>query len=527
MNLQWDFPYPSNRAPLFARNIVATSQPLAAQAGLRMLQKGGNAIDAALATAITLTVVEPAMNGLGSDAFAIVWDGSGLHGLNASGRSPAAWTAERFSGLQRMPIRGWDSVTVPGAVGGWVALSEKFGKLPFEDLFESAIGYAESGFQVGHKTAAVWERTRIAYQQFPEFMRTFMPEGRSPHPGEVLKLPHHANSLQRIAQSKGEDFYTGELAEAMIRDCKSHGGVMVLDDLAGHRVQWVTPISQDYRDVTLHEIPPNGQGLLALIALGILANWEISRYPVDSVDSVHLQIEAVRLAYAEIERHLADPDYMTRSASDLLEPAYLKSRSDQIRMRSTCSQPTNVPASADTVYLTAADQHGTMISFIQSNYLAFGSGIVVPDTGISMQNRGYGFTLEEGHPNQVGAGKRPYHTIIPGFVTRNQRAVMSFGVMGGHMQAQGHVQMMVRIFDYRQNPQTASDAPRWHLIEDGSVAVEAGFDKKVAARLAKRGHRIVYDSEPHIFGGAQLISKLADGYCGASDHRKEGQAVGY
>jgi len=527
MNHQWDFPYASNRAPLFARNIIATSQPLAAQAGLQMLQRGGNAVDAALATAITLTVVEPAMNGLGSDAFAIIWDGHELHGLNASGRSPKRWTPERFAHLERMPLLGWDSVTVPGAVSSWVALSDRFGKLPFPDLFEAAIHYAETGFQLGHKTAYVFERTKTSYQAFPSFMQTFMPNGRIPKTGARLRLPHHASSLRRIAASKGEDFYTGELAEAIIRDCRSHNGAMTLDDLADHRAEWITPICQQYRGYTLHEIPPNGQGLLALIALGILEYREINRYAVDSVDSIHLQIEAVRLAYAEIERNLADPDYMTKTADYFLDPAYLQKRSKQIRMESASLQPTSVPASTDTVYLTAADQDGMMVSFIQSNYVAFGSGIVVPDTGISMQNRGYGFSLEEGHPNQVAGGKRPYHTIIPGFVTRNQQAVMSFGVMGGHMQAQGHVQMMVRIFDYQQNPQAASDAPRWHLYEDGRVGIEAGFDLKLAAELEKRGHQIVYDAEPHIFGGAQLITKLEDGYCGASDHRKEGQAVGY
>lgn len=515
------------RALLFARNIVATSQPLAAQAGLQMLRSGGNAVDAALATAITLTVVEPAMNGLGSDAFAIVWDGNRLHGLNASGRSPVAWTPERFAQNERMPLLGWDSVTVPGAVSGWVALSDEFGKLPFADLFSAAIDYARKGFQVGHITAAVWQRSKSVYAAYPAFMQTFMPNGRSPQAGEMVKLPHHASTLERIAASKGDDFYRGELAEAMISDCKKHDGAMTLDDLANHRAQWITPISQQYRGVTLHEIPPNGQGLLALIALGILAWRDIEKYPLDSVDSIHLQIEAVRLAYADIERNLADADYMTRSVQDLLDPAYLKQRSKQIRMRRASRTLSKIPASPDTVYLTTADQDGMMVSFIQSNYLGFGSGIVVPATGISLQNRGYGFTLEEGHPNQVAGGKRPYHTIIPAFVTRNDEAVMSFGVMGGHMQAQGHVQMMVRIFDYGQNPQAASDAPRWHLYEDGRVGVETGFDKKLAARLAKRGHQIVYDNETRIFGGAQLIRKLEDGYCGASDHRKEGQAVGY
>lgn len=527
MNHSWDLPYASRRAPVMAANIVATSQPLAVQAGLQMLHKGGNAVDAAIATAITLTVVEANNNGIGSDAFALVWDGNELHGLNASGRSPAAWSPDRFTDKSEMPISGWGAITVPGAVSGWVALSDKFGKLPFPDLFEPAINYASIGFQLGPISAPFWERAAGTYKNFESFMNTFTRGGAAVTAGELTTLPDHASTLTRIADTRGEAFYRGELAAEIIKDSEAHEGLMTLDDLANHSADWVIPIKQNYHQQSVHEIPPNGQGLLALIALGILEEFDLKQYPVDSTDSVHLQVEAVRQAYAIIERQLADPDYMQIPAEHFLDSDFMHQKAANIKLGQASNILTRVPANPDTVYLTTADSSGMMVSMIQSNYLGFGSGIVVPGTGISMQNRGRGFTLEDGHPNQVAGGKRPYHTIIPGFVTQNHRPLMSFGVMGGHMQAQGHVQMVVRIFDYQQNPQAASDAPRWHVKEDGRLALEQGFDIKVASDLAARGHKITFDEPAYIFGGAQLITKLENGYCGASDHRKEGMAAGF
>lgn len=527
MHHTWDLSYASRRAPVMAANIVATSQPLAVQAGIQILHQGGNAVDAAIATAITLTVVEANNNGIGSDAFALVWDGKELHGLNASGRSPAAWSPERFRDKSEMPISGWDAVTVPGAVSGWVALSDKFGNLPFNDLFEPAINYASNGFQLGPISAHFWEKAARTYNKFESFMHTFTREGVAATTGELITLPDHASTLTRIADTRGETFYRGELAAAIIKDSEAHAGLMTLDDLANHSADWVIPISQNYHRQRLHEIPPNGQGLLALIALGILEDFDLQQYPVDSTDSVHLQVEAVRQAYAIVERQLADPDHMQQPLDDFLEREFLRQKGANINLSQASNILSRVPANPDTVYLTTADSNGMMVSMIQSNYLGFGSGIVVPGTGISMQNRGRGFTLEDGHPNQVAGGKRPYHTIIPGFVTQNHTPLMSFGVMGGHMQAQGHVQMVVRIFDYQQNPQAASDAPRWHVKEDGRLALEQGFDLKVAADLAARGHNITFDEPAYIFGGAQLITKLKNGYCGASDHRKEGMAAGF
>jgi len=523
--ITYDFPYPSQRMPVMAKNVVATSQPLAAQAGLRMLLKGGNAVDAAVATAITLTVVEPTSNGIGSDAFAIVWDGGKLHGINASGRSPAALTPERFRGMKNVPDFGWDPVTVPGCVSAWVEVSKKFGRLPFEELFEPAIEYAGKGFIVSPITAGLWKSARERYRDYPDFVATFTVDGRVPGPGEKFVLGDHARTLCRIAATEGKAFYHGELAEKIAAHAKATGGLITLEDLAQHRADWVEPISMDYHGVTLHEIPPNGQGIAALIMLGILKHHDIRRYPVDSADSLHLQIEAMKLAFADAHRYVADPSYMDVGVDDLLNPDYLEERAELIDRRKARDPVYGIPDRGGTVYLTAADENGMMVSFIQSNYMGFGSGIVVPGTGIALQNRGRGFTLEEGHPNRVGGRKRPYHTIIPAFVTREGEPVMSFGVMGGPMQPQGHAQMMVRIFDYGQNPQTASDAPRWRVLGNLKVALEPGFDQAVIDELKGRGHQVQVGGVS--FGGAQLILRLADGYCAGSDHRKDGQAVGY
>lgn len=527
--MDFSFPYPSVRMPVLAQNLVATSQPLAAQAGIRMLLQGGNAVDAAVAAAITLTVVEPTGNGIGSDAFAILWDGRELHGLNASGRSPTALTAERFVGRETMPLRGWDTVTVPGAVSAWVSLSERFGRLPFEALFTPAIHYAREGFLVSPITARAWSFAPKVFADYPEFVRGFLPGGRSPQAGELFRYPEQAATLELIAASRGEAFYRGKLAERLAEHAAYSGGLMTREDLAAHRAEWVGTVAQDYAGVTLHEIPPNGQGLASLLALGILRHWELAGHRLDSADSLHLQIEAMKLAFADVYRYLADPIAMEVSPEDLLAEDYLAERAREIDMGRARDPGYGVPRSGGTVYLTAADAEGVMVSLIQSNYYGFGSGIVVPGTGISLQNRGTGFTLEPGHPNRVAGGKRPFHTIIPGFVTRNGEPLVSFGVMGGPMQPQGHLQMMVRMFDYDQNPQAAADAPRWRVTGGLGVAVERGFDAGVLEELAARGHRLtsVPPEQRFSFGGAQIIHKVDGGYVAGSDHRKDGQPVGY
>lgn len=525
----WEFPYLSRRLPLLARNVVATSQPLAAQAGLSMMLRGGNAVDAALATAIALTVVEPISNGVGSDAFAMVWDGSALHGLNASGRSPQAWTPARFAGRLAMPETGWDTVTVPGAVSGWAALSARFGRLPFATLFEPAIAYARGGFPVSPVVAMKWRNQVPLFADQPGFAEAFLPNGRAPAPGETFALPALADTLEAIAATQGEAFYRGALAQMLVAHATAHGGAMTLADLDAHAVEWVAPIAVDYRGYRLHELPPNGQGIAALIALGILGHHDLAAQAVDSAASLHLQIEAMKLAFADVHRHVADARAMAVEVPSLLDGGYLAQRAREIDpARARLPSPGPVPGGG-TVYLTAADADGMMVSYIQSNYGGFGSGVVVPGTGISLQNRGSGFTLEPGHPNRVGPGKRPFHTIIPAFVTRAGAPVMSFGVMGGAMQPQGHVQIMVRLADYRQNPQAACDAPRWRVRDGDAVEFEPGVDAQTIAHLVRLGHRVVAgDAASYFdFGAGQFIYRLADGYFAASDPRRDGQAVGF
>lgn len=523
-HMSFETPYPSARSPVCAANVVATSQPLATQAGLDAMRRGGNAVDAALAAAITLTVVEPSNTGLGGDAFCILWDGKGLAGLNASGRAPAGWTLERFARCSAMPRLGWDSVTVPGAVSAWVALSERYGKLAFPRLFDAAIHYARNGFQVGPKSAYYWHLRSGGLDRFPEFARHFLP---APEPGRLVRRPELAESLESIAESRGESFYRGTLARRMAQAAGDDGGALTLADLDAHRADWVEPISQVYRDVVLHEIPPNGQGLAAQIALGILRHREIEA--VDSTESVHLELEAMKLAVRAAFDHLADADAMRVSPQALLDRELMARLAGDIGRKAAHVPPAPLPVGTDTVTLAAADEAGMMVSFIQSNYESFGSGIVIPGTGIAMQNRGAGFSLDPEHPNCVGPGKRPFHTIIPGFVTdaAGPSPRLAFGVMGGHMQHQGHVQVVRRVFDHGQNPQTASDAPRWHVYEDFSVGLERGFPETVARELSERGHRVRWEDQEHVFGGAQLVLRTEDGYVAGSDHRKEGQAGGY
>ena len=528
ITFNYDFPYPSQRMPIMAKNVVATSQPLAAQAGLSMLQKGGNAVDAALAAAITLTVVEPTSNGIGSDAFCILWDGKELHGLNASGKSPQALTAEKFAGMDKIPPRSWDAVTVPGCVSAWVELSERFGKLDFADLFQAAISYANDGFLVSPITAKAWQSSETTFAGMSDFA-PFLPNGHAPQAGERFSFPDQGKTLADIAATKGSSFYEGALAQKIAAHAKATGGLMTEEDLAKHKAEWVGTIQKSYGDVELHEIPPNGQGLAALIMLGILEHHNIKQYDVDSADSLHLQIEAMKLAFADAHRYVSDSRTMDISVDDLLDPAYLAERAKLIDMSKAQLPEYGIPQNGGTVYLTTADESGMMVSFIQSNYMGFGSGIVVPETGISLQNRGAGFTLEEGHPNQVAGGKQPFHTIIPAFLTQGGKPLMSYGVMGGPMQPQGHAQMVIRMCDFGQNPQTCSDAPRWQVLEGLEVSMDYGFAVDVVAELGKRGHKIKQSQRDAEFamGGAQLIYKLEDGYLAASDHRKDGQAVGY
>jgi gamma-glutamyltranspeptidase/glutathione hydrolase len=536
----WSVGYPSRRLPVFARNLVATSHPLAAQAGLRMLAGGGNAVDAAIAAAAAMTVVEPCSNGLGSDAFCILWDGERLHGLNGSGAAPAAWTPEYFrrrhgEAALRPPVRGWDTVSVPGAVGAWVALSERFGRLPFADLLAPAVEIAERGYVVpvvvGEKWAAAARVAELASQ--PGFAETFLPRGRAPAVGELFRMPGAARALRAVGATRGAAFYEGEIAQALARQAAQQGGAITAADLAGYRPEWVEPISIDYRGRRLHEIPPNGQGIAALIAAGILRHFDLTALPVDGVASQHLQIEAMKLAFADVYRYVAERSCMELSVEQMLDDAYLSERARLIDPRRAQDFRCGNPVRGGTIYLTAADERGMMVSFIQSNYMGFGSGVVVPEYGLSLQNRGHGFSLDPASPNVVAPGKRPFHTIIPAFLSDADGSPrMSFGVMGANMQPQGHLQTLVRMVDYGQHPQAACDAPRWRFNAGLEINVEAGMDPATVAGLAALGHRVeVIEDSYQDFGAGQFIWRLGDpaseGYAAASDARRDGLAAGF
>ena len=540
MNFNYNNPYTSTRLPVFARNVVSTSHPLAAQAGLRMLWQGGNAVDAAIAAAAAITLTEPVSCGLGSDAFCILWDGQALHGLNASGTAPQTWTPAYFKrkygeDAQTPPKRGMDSVTVPGAVASWVALSERFGKLPFEDLLRPAIEIAERGYLLPVVVQQKWAAATPELRNQPGFAQNFLPWGRAPHVGELFQFPAAANGLRAIAQSKGQAFYGGEIAQAIEQFSAQNGGSITAKDFADYKPEWVTPLAQNYRGYTLHEIPPSGQGIAAQIAMGILENFDMASLALDGVDSQHLQIEAMKLAFADVYRYVAEPSAMAVTPAQMLDPTYLKQRAQLINMKKAQNFGAGNPVKGGTIYLSAADENGMMVSFIQSNYMGFGSGCIEPNFGISLQNRGHGFSVNANglNPaNLVAPGKRPFHTIIPAFLTKDGQPVMSFGVMGANMQPQGHMQTLVRMIDYGQSPQAACDAPRWRYNEGLEINVEASLDSATAQGLQARGHQVgVINDSYQDFGAGQFIWRAGDpkveGYIAASDARRDGLAAGF
>jgi gamma-glutamyltranspeptidase/glutathione hydrolase len=415
---------------------------------------------------------------------------------------------------------------VPGAVSAWVELHAKFGKLPFDRLFQPAISYGRNGFLLSPTVADQWAAQVPLFGSQPGFAEAFMPGGRAPKPGELVVLADHAATLETIAATNGEAFYRGELATKLEAHAATSGGAMRASDLAAHRADWVGTIQAEYRGYTIHEIPPNGQGIVALIALGILEHFDMAALPVDSADSVHLQIEAVKLAFADAQAYVSDIDHMTVRPESLLDKEYLRERAKSIDLHRAQAASAGTPRGG-TVYLTAADASGVMVSMIQSNYLGFGSGVVVPGTGIALQNRGADFAVQQGHPNQVGPNKRPYHTIIPGFLSKDGAPVMSFGVMGGPMQPQGHVQVVARIVDQGQNPQAACDGPRFRWVQGRQVCCERGFPPSTLDELARRGHQLVATDDYNQFGSCQAIWRLDDGYLAVSDPRRDGQAVGF
>ena len=544
MNLD-RLPYPSRRQPVFASNgAVATSQPLAAQAGLDVLRSGGNAVDAALAAAVTLTVVEPTSNGIGGDLFAIVWDGSKLHGLNSSGRAPRALDAGRLRALGHatMPELGWLPVTVPGVPAGWEALHGRFGRVERARVYRPAVEYARDGFAVSPVVADSWARYHEKIRgpageegegdlapQLAGWLDTFTRGGRTPATGERWRLPDHARTLETLAREGAAAFHTGSIAAALAGFARRTGGPLTLDDLAAHRADWVEPIGAPYRGYEVWELPPNGQGIAALMGLSILEGFDLARHPHVSVENWHLEMEAMKLAFADAHRYVADPDHVAVPVAEMLRPEYAEARRALVGDRAMAREPGD-PGSGGTVYLCTADRDGMMVSLIQSNYHGFGSGIVVPGTGIALHNRGLGFTLEEGHPNEYAPGKRPFHTIIPAFLTRSGRPVGPFGVMGAPMQPQGHMQVVIGTLDHGLNPQAVLDAPRWRVLDGLDAVIEPGAGREIFRGLEGRGHRLIPPdpAETYQFGRGQIIWRLEDGvYAAGSDPRADGQVAAW
>ncbi len=537
MNLNLDtLVWPGKNQPVFASHgVVATSQPLAAQAGLSILRGGGNAVDAAIAAAAVLTVVEPACTSLGGDAFALVWDGNRLHGLNGSGRSPAhleATTVHKL-GLESIPEHGWLPVTIPGVPAAWRDLHHRFGRLPFARVLESAVSYAEDGYPVSPISVWHWRwqveqvHTRLTGAEFAGFGELFAPDGHPPRVGDIWRNRDMATSLRSIAETNGRDLYTGNIADRIVAFAKATGGFITADDLASHSSTWVDPINTTYRGYNVWEMPPNGQGLAALLALNILEGFDLRRWDRNTPESFHLQIEAMKLAFADAQRFIGDPDHVAVPTRELLSKDYAASRR-QLITREAGVPEAGEPLGSETVYLCTADAAGMMVSFIQSSFDGFGSHVVVPGTGIVLQNRGSAFSLDPAHPNILAPSKRPYHTIIPGFLTKDGSAIGPFGVMGGHMQPQGHVQMIVNTLDYDMDPQTSLDQPRWSWWKQKRTIHEPTVNGTVLDGLRRRGHDVQIEEELDVVGRGQIIWRLPSGaYVAGSDHRADGQAAGY
>jgi len=521
--------YPSRRGVVYgSRGMVATSQPLASQAGLAVLKMGGNAVDAAIATAAALTVVEPTSNGLGSDAFAMIWKDGKLHGINGSGFAPRSLSPDFFQ-CESVPYYGWPAVTVPGAVATWCELSKKMGKLPLKDVLSPAVEYARKGYAVSVTAAFNW---KIAFKrhasmeeaEFREWGSVFAPYGKAPAAGEVFASAVHADTLEKIAATCGEAFYRGDVAEKIADFARRTGGFITAEDLADFVPEWVEPIGIDYRGYKVWEIPPNGQGICALIALNILKGFDLRER--DSAETFHKQIESIKLGFADAHRYVADQRFSFVPVQELLDDRYSDRRRELIAGCATDFKAGD-PMSGGTVYLTAADKSEdgevTMVSFIQSNYAGFGSGVVCPGTGVAFNNRGACFSLSPGHPNILAGGKRPYNTIIPAFLSRDGKPIGPFGVMGGFMQPQGHLQVVSNVVDFGMNPQEALDAPRWQWIKGLQVEVEPGFPSAPAQALARMGHEIVPQLSANEFGRGEIIWLTEHGtFAGATEPRTDG-----
>ena len=536
----------ATRSEAIARNgMAATSQPLATQAALDILKQGGSAVDAAIAANAVLGLVEPTGNGMGGDLFAIVWDASGkqLYGLNSSGRSPKSLTIDEFErlGIDRIPAYGPLPVSVPGAVDGWFELHGKFGKLPMDQILAPAIRYAREGFPVTEVIAYYWAAGAATLKQFPGFAEIFMPNGSAPRKGEIFENPALANTLDMIARGGRDVFYKGEIARTIDEYMKRVGGYLSYEDMASHESEWVDPVSTDYRGYTVWELPPNGQGIAALQMLNILEDYDIASMGFGSLEYLHVLTEAKKLAFEDRAKFYADPAFNDIPVDWLISKEYAAQRRALIDMnRAARDYPAGDPrlGAGETIYLTTADSDGNMVSLIQSNYRGLGSGMTPDGLGFILQDRGELFNLEEGHFNSYEQGKRPFHTIIPAFVTKDGEPFMSFGVMGGAMQPQGHVQVLINMIDFGMNLQEAGDAPRMRhsgssqptgqvMTDGGTLNLEYGFSDETIRALVAMGHVV-----RHTIGGyggyqAIMFDAVNGVYYGASESRKDGYAAGY
>ncbi len=519
--------------------MVASSQPLASQAGLEILKRGGNAVDAAIAMAAVLNVTEPMMTGIGGDMFALVyWAKTGeLKGLNASGRAPRALTLDYFAkkGITSMPTAGMETVTVPGAFDGWVTLVDRYGTMKLPDLLAPAIAYAEDGFPVMEKTAEDWQVEVPKLQRSPAAAANYLLEGRAPRAGEIFRQKNLANTFRILARGGRDAFYKGEIARSIADYCRKNGGFITTEDLGAHHSDWVEPIATTYRGYKVYEIPPNGQGLTALLTLNILEGFDLKAMSAQPDLYYHTLIEATKLAFADRNRYIADPAFAKVPTAELLSKEYAAKRRALIDPTRAIESPTpgSVLDKGDTTYLTVVDKDGNAVSFINSLFESFGSGVVVGDTGIVLHSRGTGFSLDPNHPNRLEPGKRPFHTIIPAMVFKDGKLLMSFGVMGGAIQPQGHVQVLVNLIDRRMNVQQAIEAPRYRYINGNGVLLEDELTDAVISRLIERGHRRTrpdagYTVRAQMGGGQAIMIDFATGtLMGGSDPRKDGLALGY
>ena len=531
----------ASRSEVIAENgMAASSHPLATQTAIQILKEGGNAIDAAIAANAVLGLVEPTGCGIGGDLFAIVWDAKSqkLYGLNSSGPAPIDMSIDfiREQGLDKIPAYGPLPVTVPGAVAGWAALHKKFGNKKFDSLFNSAINYAENGFPVSELVAYYLAGSANRFEDYPNFSDIWMKNGKTPNKGEVFKNKELANTYKKIASTYGRDFYEGAIAKNIATFIQAQGGLLKESDLEAFEPEWIEPVSTNYRGYDVWELPPNGQGIAALQILNILENFDISSMNFDSAEYVHLFTEAKKLAYEDRAKYYADPNFAVIPTAELISKDYASTRTKLINKNKAAVRYDAGLENGDTIYLTVADKYGNMVSLIQSNYRGMGSGMVPKDLGFMLQDRGEMFSLDPNHKNSLIGGKRPFHTIIPAFITKDGKPFISFGLMGGAMQPQGHAQIVINLIDFNMNLQEAGDAPRIRhvgssqptgelMLDGGYISLESGYSENTRKELLEKGHKLKYDKGG--FGGYQAIM-LKDGvYYGASESRKDGHASGY